>query len=235
MSHLSFMLSLTMILQQCHIFAMLQFQLIGQILYIPLLRLKCIPKSKLEPGNQFRTYKSNKEIFQAKANLYPLLLKIVMEWKTRLRSLIAVTNGYYLRINLALYKRSIMLIATANDNSQIWQMPTPIDLDSSGLRCSSRTEVMKRCDKVYSNTMTLKNQTAHLHLASPPRSFKSALVLFSTICSFGYGLSCMAHSLQEKVTLTSTFSKGINSYHQVNTLYYGTINCFLTLAQSSIA
>jgi hypothetical protein len=45
----------------------------------------------------------------------------------------------------------------------------------------------------------------------------------------------MAHSLQEKVTVTSTFSKAIDSYHRVNTLYNGTINCFLTLAQSSIA
>jgi hypothetical protein len=126
-------------------------------------------------------------------------------------------------------------LATANDNSQIWQMPTPINLNSSGLGCSSRTEVMKRRDKVYSTTTTLKNQTAHLCSASPPRSLKSALVLFSTICSFGYSLSCMAHSLQEKVTITSTFSKAINSYHQVNTLYDGTINCFSTLAQSSIA
>jgi hypothetical protein len=126
-------------------------------------------------------------------------------------------------------------IATANDNSQIWQMPSPINLDSSELCCSSRTEVMKRRDKVYSNTTTLTNQTAHLCLASPPRSFKSALVLFSTICSFGYSLSCMAHSLQEKVTVTSTVSKAIDSYHRVNTLYNGTINCFLALAQSSIA
>jgi hypothetical protein len=30
----------------------------------------------------------------------------------------------------------------------IWQMPTPINLDSSGLRCSSRTLVLNRCDEV---------------------------------------------------------------------------------------
>ncbi len=94
---------------------------------------------------------------------------------------------------------------------------------------------MKRRGKVYSNTTTLMNQEEQLRLASP-QSFKSALVLFSTICSFGYGLSCMAHSLQEKVivTSTSTFSNAIDSYHHVNTLYDGTINCFSTLAQSSI-
>jgi hypothetical protein len=78
-------------------------------------------------------------------------------------------------------------------------------------------------------------QTMHLHLASP-QSFKSALVLLSTICSFGYGLSCMAHSLQEKVTVTSTstFLNAINSYHCVNALFDRKINCFSTLAQSSI-
>jgi hypothetical protein len=45
----------------------------------------------------------------------------------------------------------------------------------------------------------------------------------------------MAHSLHEKVSVTSTFSKAVNNYHQVNLLYNGTINCFSTLAQSSIA
>jgi hypothetical protein len=46
----------------------------------------------------------------------------------------------------------------------------------------------------------------------------------------------MAHSLQEKVTvtLTLTFPNAINSYHCVNMLYNGMINCFSTLAQSSI-
>ncbi len=118
-------------------------------------------------------------------------------------------------------------------------------LESSGLRRSSRTEVLARRGLVYSNTTlmdqdegTTKPQPAHLQSASQRSShFKSALVLFSTICSFGYGLSCMAHSLQEKVytTSTSTFSNAIDSYHRVNTLYDGTINCFSTLAQSSIA
>jgi hypothetical protein len=88
-------------------------------------------------------------------------------------------------------------IAASNSTHNLWHMPPPINLDSSGLRRSSRTEVIKRRGKVYSNTTTLMNQEAHLRLASPG-SFKSALVLFSTICSFGYGLSCMAHSLQKK-------------------------------------
>jgi hypothetical protein len=85
-------------------------------------------------------------------------------------------------------------IAVSNSSQNQWHKPTPINLDFSELRCSSRTEVLNRHGKVYSNRTTLMNQDAHLHsarpqttslrLASPP-SFKSALVLFSTICSFG--------------------------------------------------
>jgi hypothetical protein len=99
-------------------------------------------------------------------------------------------------------------IAASNSSQNLWHMPTPINLDSSGLHCSSRTDVLNKCGKVYSNTTTLMNQDAHLHSASPQTthlclasslSFKSALVLFSTIFSCVYGLSCMDHSLEEKL------------------------------------
>ncbi len=106
-SCLIFMLSLRMISQQCHIFAVPQLLLTEQNLYVLLLRLKCMLKSKMEPGNQFRTWKSNREIFWAKAKLNPLLIEIVREWKTRMHSLIAVTNGNLLRMSLVLNKRSI--------------------------------------------------------------------------------------------------------------------------------
>jgi hypothetical protein len=56
----------------------------------------------------------------------------------------------------------------------------------------------------------------------------------SANCSFD-GLSSLAHSPQEKVTLTSTFSNATGSYHHVNTLYDNTINCLLMLAKSIIA
>jgi hypothetical protein len=50
----------------------------------------------------------------------------------------------------------------------------------------------------------------------------------------------MAHSLQVKVPVTSptsssVFSKAVKSFHRVNLLYDGTINCFSTLAQASVA
>ncbi len=91
---------------------------------------------------------------------------------------------------------------------------------------------------MYSHT-TQANQGHPLHSASKG-CFKSALVLFSSICSVGYGLPSIAHSLQEKVTVTSTCQKStllkaIDSYHQVNSLYDGTFNCFSIMAQSSIA
>jgi hypothetical protein len=96
------------------------------------------------------------------------------------------------------------------------QQPTPMNQNSSSIHSAS-------------------TQTTNLRLAGSP-SFESTLVLFSTICSFGYRLSRMAHFLQEKVTITSTlmFSNAIYSYHHVNTLYDGTMKCFSTLTQSSI-
>jgi hypothetical protein len=95
----------------------------------------------------------------------------------------------------------------------MWQMPQSVNLDTSGLRCSSRTEVLNRRDKVYSNMATLSN--APLHLASN-RGFKSALVIFASICTVGNGLKSIAHSLQGEDTKTSTtksaFSNAMESY-----------------------
>jgi hypothetical protein len=93
----------------------------------------------------------------------------------------------------------------ASNSSQ----PTPINLDSGGLRPSSRTEVLNRCGLVYSDTTLMDHderltspQTAHLCLASQ-RIFSSAHVLFSNICPFG-GLSCWVQSLVVKVQVSST-------------------------------
>ncbi len=93
----------------------------------------------------------------------------------------------------------------ASDSSQ----PTPINLDSSGLHCSSRTKVLNRRGLMYSDTTLMDHdenltspQTAHLRLASQ-WSFSSARVLFSTICPFG-GLSCWVQSLAVKVQASST-------------------------------
>jgi len=93
----------------------------------------------------------------------------------------------------------------ASDSSQ----PKPINLESSGLRCSSRTEVLARRGLVYSNTMLMdqdkgmtKPQNAHLRSASQ-RSFSSVRIPFSTICPFG-GLSCWAQSLAVNVQVSST-------------------------------
>jgi hypothetical protein len=72
-------------------------------------------------------------------------------------------------------------------------MPSAIYLDSSDPGCSSRVEVLKRQDKVYSHT-TQVGQDSSLRSASK-QCFKSALVLFSSICSVEYGLPSIAHSL----------------------------------------
>jgi len=108
-------------------------------------------------------------------------------------------------------------------------MPDNIDLDSSGLRRSTRTAVLSRREQVYSHsTISLKAQIK--------RSSKTAcLVLFSSFCSIGSGLTCWVHSHQVLVQSSSRLTHAIESYHRVNSLYDGTINCFSTLAQSSTA
>jgi hypothetical protein len=79
-------------------------------------------------------------------------------------------------------------IAPANDNSQIWQMPTTINLNSSGL----------------SHATTMTNQNAHLRSTSP-QSFSSACVPFSTIHSnLNSGLTSWVQSFAVKVQVSST-------------------------------
>jgi hypothetical protein len=108
-----------------------------------------------------------------------------------------------------------------------WQMPKKINLDSSGLWQSTQTEVLRRQDKVYSHS-TLKKiiQRSSKH---------TCLVLFSSFCAIGAGLKCGVHPHQVLATSFSTLSNAIKSYHRVNSLYAGTINCFSTLVQSSVA
>ncbi len=73
-------------------------------------------------------------------------------------------------------------------------------------------------------------------LGPKQRSSKHAcLVLFSSFCAIGMGLECRVHSHQVLVQSSSLLLNAIDSYHRVNSLYDGTINCFSTLAQSSLA
>ncbi len=79
-------------------------------------------------------------------------------------------------------------IAPANDYSQIWQMPTTISLNSSGL----------------SHATTMRNQNAHLRLASP-QSFSSARMPISTIrYNLSSGLTSWVQSLAVRVQVSST-------------------------------
>ena len=107
-------------------------------------------------------------------------------------------------------------------------MPDKINLDSSGLQRSACSAVLSRQEKVYSHsTMVLK---------SVKRSSKhGCLVLFSSFCAIGAALNGRVHSHQVLAQSSSLFSYAIDSYHRVDLLYDGTINCFSTLAQSSVA
>ena len=109
-----------------------------------------------------------------------------------------------------------------------WQMPDKINLDSSGLRCSAHSAVLSWQDKVYSHfTMVLKRVTQSSKYA--------CLVLFSSFCAIGAVLNGGAQSHQVLVQNSSFFSNAIDSYDRINSLYDGTINCFSTLVQASLA
>jgi hypothetical protein len=64
---------------------------------------------------------------------------------------------------------------------------------------------------------------------------KACLVLFSSFCADGAGLTCWVHSHQVLAQSSSRLTHTIDSFHRVNLLYNRTINCFSTLAQSSTA
>jgi hypothetical protein len=98
----------------------------------------------------------------------------------------------------------------------------------SGLQCSAQSAVVSWQDKIYSHSMTV--------LKSVKQSSKHAcLVLFLSFCAISVGLECRVHSHQVFAQSSSLLSNAIDSYHWVNLLYDGTINCFSTLAQSSLA
>jgi hypothetical protein len=61
----------------------------------------------------------------------------------------------------------------------------------------------------------------------------ACLALFSSICSYGMGMMTLVHTHQTiAMRMPSLLTAAVNSFHQVNTFYDGTINCFSTLAQS---
>jgi hypothetical protein len=71
-----------------------------------------------------------------------------------------------------------------------WRMPDNINLDSSGLRHSTCSAVLGRREQVYSHsTIILKAQIKQ-------SSKIACLVLFSSFCSIGSGLTCWVHSHQ---------------------------------------
>jgi hypothetical protein len=94
-------------------------------------------------------------------------------------------------------------IAVTDSSQNQLQMPTSINLNSSGLWPPSKTEVSATTMTNQSSHLCLaSSQTTHLHSAST-QSFTSARFSISTIFSFG-GLSSMVHSLVVKVQASST-------------------------------
>lgn len=87
---------------------------------------------------------------------------------------------------------------------------------------------------VVPRTQTL-GQSVLSHYSNWTRFFLA--ISKQTLPSVGYGLPSIAHSLKEKVTITSTIPQLAfsDSYHRVNLLCDGSISCFSTMSQVSVA
>jgi hypothetical protein len=96
-------------------------------------------------------------------------------------------------------------IAATDSSKNKWQMPTPINLNSSGLHPSSKTEVLATTMMNQNAHLLLaSSQTTHLHLASP-QSFSSTHIPLSTNHSnLSSGLTNWVQSLVVKVHVSST-------------------------------
>jgi hypothetical protein len=115
----------------------------------------------------------------------------------------------------------------ASENNNPWpierQMPVPVDLHGSGLQRSSRLVELHSSDTIAAHSTKSIKQSFYK---------VAALVLFSSLCAYGMGTTALVHHAKQKPSLLTT---AIDSFHQFNTLYEGTVNCFFTLAQSSEA
>ncbi len=82
--------------------------------------------------------------------------------------------------------------------SNSWQMPIPINLDSSGLRCFSRPSVLNRRDKVYSNATQMAHDNifpSDLGLCSANSPLPAGLGLLSANSPLPAGLTCAQQNL----------------------------------------
>jgi hypothetical protein len=118
--------------------------------------------------------------------------------------------------------------ASRNGNPQPneWQMPESVNIHSSGLQRLPSLGALHSSETIEAHS-TLPIKQGFLKAA--------CLALFSSFCAYGT-TTALVHSHQTiakpKPSLLTT---AVNSFHQVNTLYDGTVNCISTLAQSSEA
>jgi hypothetical protein len=149
--------------------------------------------------------------------------------------------------------------ASRNENplQQEWQMPESVDLHSSGLRRSSRLAALHSSETIEAHSTSSKtigpsskfqretietNSTSSETIGSSSkfllkRGFLKAasLALFSSICAYGTTTVLVQPHQTVAKPKPSLLTTAVNSFHRVNTLYDGTVNCFSTLAQSSEA
>jgi hypothetical protein len=83
-------------------------------------------------------------------------------------------------------------------------MPDIINLDSSGIQHSTQSIDLGWQDKVYSHSTTSLKKLKR-------SSTKACLILFSSFCAIGAGLTCWIHSHQVLAQSSSRLTNAIDS------------------------
>ena len=113
-------------------------------------------------------------------------------------------------------------------------MPLAVDLNTSGLRRSRRIQELNK-------QQSPEPASRMAHATELKEKSKLGLALFSMFCTIAvHTSSALSTTVQAPMKSTrdatsSILSKTVESFHKVNTLYDGTLNCFSTAAMAAIS
>ena len=129
-----------------------------------------------------------------------------------------------------------------NNTVQQRQMPVPIDLNTSGLRRSSRLAELKKREAEHPSNDSYTNPNRRAYTAKTTNTKRACLALFSLFCALGtetlwsFTLQASKNTAHASFSATSSLlSNAVDSYHRANVLYDNTINCFSTMTVAAEA
>ena len=120
------------------------------------------------------------------------------------------------------------------DDQQSYAMPSAVERNTSGLRRLRRIQEQNK-------NQSLEPASRMAYATKLKEKSKLGLALFSLFCTITvYTSSALSTTVQAPMKSTrdapsSMSSKTVESFHKVNTLYDGTLNCFSTAAIAAVS